>query len=77
MIEEINSIIGGQQIENIQTTIRFIENKERRGEKIQQRKNNNIQKCVSWCIKNKIPYNKVQQNTNIFMTNRKVSLGFN
>ena len=59
MIEEINSIIGGQQIENIQTTIRFIENKERRGEKIQQRKNNNIQKCVSWCIKNKIKFNKI------------------
>ena len=26
-IEEINSIIGGQQIDNIQTTVRFIENK--------------------------------------------------
>lgn len=73
-IEEINSIIGGQQIENIQTTVRFIENKERRGEKIQQRKDHNVQKCISWCIKNKIPYNKVQQNTNIFMTNRKVGV---
>ncbi len=73
-IEEINSIIGGQQIDNIQTTVRFIENKERRGEKIQQKRDNNIQKCISWCIKNKIPYNKVQQNTNIFMTNRKISI---
>ena len=74
-MEEINSIIGGQQIENIQTTVRFIENKERRSEKIQQKRDSNIQKCISWCIKNKIPYNKVQQNTNIFMTNRKISIG--
>ena len=73
-IEEINSIIGGQQIENIQTTVRFIENKERKCEKIRQKKDNNIQKCISWCIKNKIPYNRVQQNTNIFMTNRKISI---
>lgn len=74
-IEEINSIIGGQQIENIQTTVRFIENKERRCEKIQQKRDYNVQRCISWCIKNKIPYNKVQQNTNIFMGNRKISIG--
>ena len=73
-IEEINSIIGGQQIDNILTTIRFIENKERRGEKIQQIKDNNVQKCINWCIKNKIPHHKIQQNTNIFMTNRKITL---
>ena len=73
-IEEINSIIGGQQIDNIQTTVRFIENKERRSEKIQQKKDSNIQKCISWCIKNNIPYNRIQQNTNIFMTNRKISV---
>ena len=72
-MEEINSIIGGQQIENIQTT-RFIENKENEV-KIQQKRDSNIQNAISWCIKNKIPYNKVQQNTNIFMTNRKISIG--
>ena len=73
-VEEINSIIGSQQIDNILTTIRFIENKERRGEKIQKIKNNNIQKCINWCIKNKIPHHKIQQNTNIFMTNRKITV---
>jgi 23S rRNA U2552 (ribose-2'-O)-methylase RlmE/FtsJ len=73
-IEEINSIIGSEQIDNIQTTIRFIENKERRGEKIQQKRDDNIQKCISWCIKNKIPHNKIQQNTNIFMSNRKIGI---
>ena len=32
----------------------------------------NIQKCISWCIKNKIPYNKTTNSGNIFMTNRKL-----
>ena len=72
-VEEINTIIGSQQIDNILTTIRFIENKERRGEKIQQIKDSNIQKCINWCIKNRIPHNKVHQSTNIFMMNRKIS----
>jgi len=73
-IEEINAVIGSQQIDNIQTTLRFIENKERKGEKIQQIKNNNIQKCIAWCIKNKIPYNKTGQTGNIFMMNKKISV---
>jgi 23S rRNA U2552 (ribose-2'-O)-methylase RlmE/FtsJ len=69
-MEEINAVIGSQQIDNIQTTLRFIENKERKGEKIQQIKNNNIQKCITWCIKNKIPYNKTGSTGNIFMMNK-------
>ena len=40
------------KIDNILTTLRFIENKERKGEKIQQIKNSNIQKCITWCEKN-------------------------
>tara|TARA_B100000795_G_scaffold20844_1_gene13896 strand:- start:1169 stop:2356 length:1188 start_codon:yes stop_codon:yes gene_type:complete len=74
VMEEINAVLGSQQIDNIQTTLRFIENKERKGEKIQQIKNNNIQKCIAWCIKNKIPYNKTGQGGNIFMTNKKVKM---
>lgn len=72
-IEEVSTILASQQIDNILTTIRFIENKERRGEKIQQIKDNNIQKCIQWCVKNKIPHYKISQSTNIFLTNRKIS----
>jgi hypothetical protein len=72
-IAEINSIIGNQQIDNILTTLRFIENKERKGEKINTIRSANIQKCISWCIKNKIPYNKTTNTGNIFMTNRKMN----
>ncbi len=71
-VAEINSIIGNQQIDNILTTLRFIENKERKGEKINTIRSANIQKCIAWCIKNKIPYNKTTNSGNIFMANRKM-----
>ncbi len=73
-IEEINAILGSQQIENILTTLRFIENKERKGEKIQQIKNSNIQKCIQWCEQNNIPHYKNSTTGNIFMSdiNKKV-----
>ena len=71
-IAEVNSILGNQQIENILTTLRFIENKERKGEKINTIRTGNIQKCISWCVKNKIPHYKTGNTGNIFMTNRKV-----
>jgi len=67
-IEEINAIIGQQQIANIHSTMRIIQNKERKGEKIATIKNKNIQKCINWCIKNKIPYNKYGISSNIFLS---------
>jgi len=67
-IEEINATLGRQQIDNILITLRFIQNKERKGEKLQQIKNSNIQKCIQWCIKNKIPYNKLGYTGNIFLS---------
>ena len=67
-IEEINAIIGQQQIANIHSTMRIIQNKERKGEKIQTIKSKNIQKCINWCIKNKIPYNKYGISSNIFLS---------
>ena len=73
-LEEVNAILGEQQIDNILTTLRFIENKERKGEKIQQIKNNNIQKCIQWCEQNNIPHYKTANTGNIFMSgeNKKV-----
>ena len=66
-IQEINSIIGNKQIKNILTTIKLIENNEKKNEKIQSFKNENIQKCISWCNKNNIPYNKKYKPVNIFL----------
>lgn len=63
-LEDINAIIGQQQLENILTTFYLIENSKE--EKIDTIKKNNIQKCIQWCIKYKIPYNKNCQSLNIF-----------
>ena len=56
-LEECNAIIGQQQIENIISTINLINNNSKE-EKLEIIKNNNIQKCIQWCIKYKIPYYK-------------------
>ena len=63
-LEDINAIIGQQQLENILATFYLIENSKE--EKIDSIKKNNIQKCIQWCIKHKIPYNKNCQSLNIF-----------
>ena len=65
-IEECNIIFGQQQMENISSTLNLIKTKKR--EKIENLKKNNIQKCLIWCQKNGIPYNKTIQNTNIFLS---------
>ena len=70
-ITEINAILGQQQINNILNTIRFIENKERKNEKLQNLSSKNVQKCVNWCIKYKIPYHKNMSTGNIFLSKNK------
>jgi len=67
-IEEINAILGQQQIENIITTINTITNKHV-NDKIENMKKNNIQKAIHWCEKYNIPFNKIYTNNNIFLTN--------
>ena len=65
-IQEINSILGNYQIKNILTTMKLIENNEKKNDKICSFKNENIQKCITWCIKNNIPYNTKYKPTYIF-----------
>ena len=66
-IEEINAILGQQQIDNIYYTIKLICNKENKKEKIDNIKLQNIQKCIHWCNTNNIPHNNFNDNTNIFL----------
>ena len=66
-LREINSIFGQQQIENILMTLRFIQNKERNSDKLENLKNKNIQKCILWCEKNNIPHYTLKSNKNIFL----------
>ena len=69
-IKEINAILAHQQIDNILMTIKIITHKDRKNDRIYSLKNNNIQKCINWCITNKIPYNKNYQSNNIFLGDR-------
>ena len=65
-IEDCNAIIGQQQMETINSTIHSILNKGNI-EKMESMKRQNIAKCISWCDKHGIPYNKVIQQNNIFL----------
>ncbi|MEX0595576.1 MAG: hypothetical protein WD512_03675, partial [Candidatus Paceibacterota bacterium] len=70
-VEEINAIFGQQQIENICHTINLIEN--HKPEKLETFKKTNISKCINWCQKHEIPYNKNLQSSNIFLSQRNSS----
>ena len=63
-IEDINAIIGQQQLENILLTLGLLDNN--KNDKLDTIKKNNIQKSIQWCIKYKLPYNRNVQNFNIF-----------
>lgn len=56
-LEECNSVIGKQQLENIYNTINLLENKHK-NERIEYMKKSNIQRCIDWCIENNMPYNQ-------------------
>ena len=62
-IEEANIIIYHQKIQYIDQINNIIINKY----KFDNIKKNNIQKCVLWCEKYKIPHNKITDKVNIFL----------
>lgn len=68
MIKEINAVLGHKQIENILSTIKLITNKNKRIERLSILKSQNILKCITWCQKNNIEYNKNNTNSNIFLS---------
>jgi len=65
-IEDINIIIGQQQIDSLELILNILKNKNKE-EKIEIIKKSNIQKAVLWCEKYKIPFNKFAEKTNIFL----------
>ena len=68
-LTEYNAIFGQQQMENIIKTMTLIERNNFHRDYILQGKNSNVQKCIQWCIKNNIPYNKNICPRNIFLGN--------
>ena len=69
-IQDINIILGNKQMKNILTTLNLIDNNEKKSDKIKTYKNENIQKCINWCIKHNISYNNKARPNNIFLENR-------
>ena len=65
-IDDMNNIIGQQQLESLDMIISILKNKNKE-DKIEIIKKMNIQKSANWCEKFKIPYNKFSDKTNIFL----------
>uniref|UniRef100_A0A6C0IFZ8 Uncharacterized protein n=1 Tax=viral metagenome TaxID=1070528 RepID=A0A6C0IFZ8_9ZZZZ len=65
-IDDINNIIGQQQLETIDQVINIYKNKNK-DDKIESLKKINIHKSINWCEKMKIPYNKFSEKPNIFL----------
>jgi len=61
-IEELNCIFGKKQLRMINSTMQLVNNKQT----LDKVNNYNIDKCVQWCINNKIPVNNHFDNKNIF-----------
>jgi len=64
-IDDINIIIGQQQLDALNQLINLLKSKNSE-DKIETIKKSNIQKCVNWCEKFKIPCNKFSDKINIF-----------
>jgi hypothetical protein len=69
-IEELNAIIGQQQLEAFDQIINIFKNKNRE-EKLKSLKRNHMQKCIQWCEKNQLPHNKFIDKINIFLIEKK------
>ena len=65
-MEECNIIIGQQQIDVYDQMINLVKNKNKI-EKIETIRKHNIQKCINWCDKYKLPCNKFVDKINIFL----------
>jgi len=69
-IDDINIILGQQQLEAINQIINIFKNKNKE-DKFEIIKKTNIQKSVTWCEKFKIPCNKFSEKINIFLPTSK------
>jgi hypothetical protein len=65
-VNDINIIIGQQQLEAFDKIINMLNNKNKH-DKVEVVKKANIQKSVGWCEKYEIPCNKFTDKTNIFL----------
>jgi hypothetical protein len=72
-LSEMNNIIGQQILESLDQIIGILKSKNKE-DKLDIIKKSNIQKCIKWCEKHKIPYNKFTEKTNIFFISDKADI---
>lgn len=65
-IEESNASIGQQQMDNISSTLTLIKNP--RQDKMERMRISSIQRCVVWCQKHNLPYNRDVRHFNMFLS---------
>jgi hypothetical protein len=65
-LDDINTIIGHQQIEYLDLILNILKNKNKE-ERVETYKKGNILKSVAWCEKYKIPCNKFSEKVNMFL----------
>ena len=70
-LQEVNAIFGQAQIECISQTLNLITSAPH--DRIENLKKAHITKCINWCTKFRMPYNKVNISANIFLAGRNSS----
>jgi 23S rRNA U2552 (ribose-2'-O)-methylase RlmE/FtsJ len=67
-VEELNAVLGQQQIESIAATLALMD--AAKHERLETLRKNNVQKCIGWCQRHRLPYNRSIATTNIFLGSR-------
>lgn len=70
-LNEINGIFINQQVDNIMNTIKLISYGDKRRDKLDIIKNQNIIKCIQWCEQHGLDHHKNYNPVNIFMNPNK------
>ena len=65
-LEEYNAIFGQKQMQNIYNTMTLMESKHK-FDKIDTLIKTNVNKCVEWCVKYRVPYSFTSISNNIFI----------
>ena len=67
-VSEINAIFGQSQIECISQTLQLINYNS--STRIDNLKKAHVSKCINWCQRFRLPYNKINTSANIFLSGR-------
>jgi len=65
-LQEVNAILGQQQIDSIKTTLTLIRSKDT--ERVEQLRKSAIHRCLAYCQKHNLPHHKTPPQHNVFLT---------